>query len=138
MNPITFPCPSCQSVLALPLDNLPINGPPTDRVTGVLNQKYELTCPLCSHQFLFGYIREFRGPLVEPTAEPSRPAQELSPAGSFGDGFVQLDKGGLAPNDQRSNVMNPNNPAYPAAQNNRSNQMNPNNPDYGQSRGGKK
>ena len=37
---------------------------------------------------------------------------------------------GPSPNDQRSNVKNPNNPASHAASDNRSNQMNPNNPAY--------
>ncbi len=32
------------------------------------------------------------------------------------------------PNDQRSDTLNPNNPAHKSAQDNRSNQMNPNNP----------
>lgn len=32
------------------------------------------------------------------------------------------------PNDQRSNVLNPNNPAHKANQDNRANQLNPNNP----------
>ena len=33
-------------------------------------------------------------------------------------------------NDNRSNSMNPNNPAYQASQDNRSDQLNPNNPEY--------
>lgn len=33
-------------------------------------------------------------------------------------------------NDDRSNSMNPNNPAYQASNDNRSNQLNPNNPEY--------
>ncbi len=33
---------------------------------------------------------------------------------------------GQTPNEQRSNVKNPNNPAYKSAQDNRSNQLNPN------------
>ena len=33
-------------------------------------------------------------------------------------------------NDDRSNSMNPNNPAYDASQDNRSNQLNPNNSEY--------
>ena len=33
-------------------------------------------------------------------------------------------------NDNRSNSMNPNNPAYEASQDNRSDQLNPNNPEY--------
>jgi len=42
---------------------------------------------------------------------------------------------GPSPNDQRSDTMNPNNPASQAAADNRSNQMNPNNPAYHSSRG---
>ena len=33
-------------------------------------------------------------------------------------------------NDDRSNSMNPNNPAYQASMNNRSDQLNPNHPEY--------
>ena len=33
-------------------------------------------------------------------------------------------------NDNRSNSMNPNNPAYQASQDNRSDQLNPNNSEY--------
>lgn len=33
-------------------------------------------------------------------------------------------------NDNRSNSMNPNNPAYQASVDNRANQLNPNNPEY--------
>jgi hypothetical protein len=35
-----------------------------------------------------------------------------------------------SPNDQRSNSMNPNNPAYTASEVNRGVQLNPNNPEY--------
>ena len=41
---------------------------------------------------------------------------------------------GPSPNDQRSDAMNPNNPAHGSAAENRSNQMNPNNPAYRSSR----
>lgn len=41
---------------------------------------------------------------------------------------MSKDSGKPTPNDQRSNSMNPNNPAHKSAQDNRSNQMNPNNP----------
>ena len=40
------------------------------------------------------------------------------------------------PNDDRSDSLNPNNPAEQAAADNRSSQMNPNNPAYHSSRGG--
>ncbi len=43
--------------------------------------------------------------------------------------------GSRSANNQRSNVKNPNNPAYKAAMNNRSNQSNPNNASYESSRG---
>ena len=45
------------------------------------------------------------------------------------------DGGGRSPNDQRSDALNPNNPAYQAAQDNRSDQLNPDNPAYWTSRG---
>lgn len=35
-----------------------------------------------------------------------------------------------SPNDQRSNIYNPNNACYKGSVDNRSNQMNPNNPAY--------
>ena len=41
-----------------------------------------------------------------------------------------------SPNDQRSDVKNPNNPAHKSAQDNRSNQMNPNNPAHPSKQGG--
>lgn len=42
---------------------------------------------------------------------------------------------GKTPNDDRSDSLNPNNPANQASMDNRSNQMNPNNPAYHSSRG---
>lgn len=60
-------------------------------------------------------------------------------SGAGGDGGGGYSGGGRdagpSPNDQRSNVMNPNNPAYHESANNRSNQMNPNNPAHWSSRG---
>ena len=43
---------------------------------------------------------------------------------------------GRAPNDDRSDSLNPNNPTYKSAIDNCSNQMNPNNAAYRSSRGG--
>ena len=37
---------------------------------------------------------------------------------------------GHSPNDDRSNSMNPNNPAYWASEENRADQLNPNNDEY--------
>lgn len=45
------------------------------------------------------------------------------------------DKKAPTPNDQRSNVMNPNNPAFDASQANRADQLNPNNATYHRGRG---
>lgn len=42
-----------------------------------------------------------------------------------------------SPNDQRSNALNPNNPASKAAADNRGNQLNPNSDAYRASRGKK-
>jgi hypothetical protein len=37
---------------------------------------------------------------------------------------------GRTPNDDRSDSLNPNNPAYQASMDNRADQLNPNNPEY--------
>jgi len=42
---------------------------------------------------------------------------------------------GRSANDDRSDSMNPNNPAYEASEDNRADQLNPNNPAYESSRG---
>ena len=39
-------------------------------------------------------------------------------------------RGGRSSNDDRSDSMNPNNPAYQDSEDNRSDQLNPNNPEY--------
>ncbi len=44
-------------------------------------------------------------------------------------------KGGRSPNDQRSDALNPNNPASKAGADNRANQLNPDTPVYQSSRG---
>ena len=93
--------------------------------------KYQASCPIYDSEFLVGYISEFKK--VEPIGEPVDVGEDGQPAdGSYGSG------GGLStgpsPNDQRSDALNPNNPAHDAAADNRSNQMNPNNPAFGSSR----
>lgn len=50
-----------------------------------------------------------------------------------GDDYMESSR---APNDDRSDSMNPNNPDYQASMDNRSDQLNPNNPAYWSSRGG--
>lgn len=44
-------------------------------------------------------------------------------------------KGGRSPNDQRSDALNPTNPAFQAGADNRADQLNPNSPAYRSSRG---
>ena len=63
--------------------------------------------------------------------------KEVTPMGKGGHGGRGGGRG-PSPNDQRSNVMNPNNPAHQDAADNRSDQMNPNNPAHDSSRGGGK
>ena len=60
--------------------------------------------------------------------------QPRTSAGVGGGGNVSAR--GSASNDQRSNTLNPNNPASTAAASNRNNQMNPNKSAYRSSRGG--
>jgi Leucine-rich repeat (LRR) protein len=53
----------------------------------------------------------------------------------YGDDFGFQDDYGRSPNDQRSDVMNPNNPEHQATLDNRANQLNPKHPAYRSSRG---
>ena len=72
----------------------------------------------------------------EETARAAGVASSRAEAGSDEGDSSGDRRMGPSPNDQRSNVMNPSNPAYRTASNNRSNQMNPNNPAHRASRGG--
>lgn len=63
----------------------------------------------------------------------TKPSSSQNTTADDGDTYTAKDR---SPNDERSDSMNPNNPAHQAAMDNRSNQMNPNNPAYGSSRGG--
>ncbi len=74
------------------------------------------------------HARDFSGSAVGSTDDGSVAYWE---GGSFGMPASQ----GRSPNDQRSDVINPNNAEYKAAMDNRSNQLNPNNAGYWQSRG---
>ncbi|MBI4216316.1 MAG: hypothetical protein HY687_02830 [Chloroflexi bacterium] len=74
---------------------------------------------------------------------PEQPGNRESGQTKLGEGYASdeaddYSEGGRSPNDDRSDSMNPNNPAYDAAMDNRSNQLNPNNQAYHSSRGGGK
>ena len=88
---------------------------------------FEVTCRACSRALRVGW----GGVESEPTSARRQMGGAVSPSGGTSGGSDR----GLSPNDQRSNVMNPNNPEYQSAIDNRSNQLNPNNPAYRSSRG---
>ncbi len=58
-----------------------------------------------------------------------------SKQGKVKDEYDDYEEGGRSPNDDQSDLMNPNNDAYQASMDNRSDQMNPNNEAYWSSRG---
>ena len=102
--------------------------------------KYQLVLQLSTD-----YLRdEKRNPIPRyPTPEPE-PAPEPEPqpdpkpvSGGYGVSGGYSRATGPSPNDNRSNTLNPNNPASGAAASNRSNQMNPSNPAFRSSGGGR-
>ena len=98
-----------------------------DRRQEMMKSKFDRGVYRLSMEFKFqrvGYKAD-----LDPT-----PSRESS--GSWDDGGSDYSDGSRSPNDDRSDSMNPNNPASQAADDNRSNQMNPNNPAYDSSRGG--
>ena len=74
----------------------------------------------------------------QPSPETPASTEPQDNVGTLGGGtgcVIRSAAAGPGPNDQRSNTINPNNPAHRAAANNRSNQMNPNSPAYRASKG---
>ena len=139
---IQIECPSCQRILFLALT--------LTRATNQDGQRFEVTCPLCSSEFPIGWITDFRIKTPEPSLVLSPEVQEapveVTSLSSPAKGFEETERssdddgnhewaGGRSPNDDRSDSMNPNNPANQAATDNRSNQLNSNNPAYHSSRG---
>ncbi len=124
MTLIHMVCPECSGNLLLGMGQFP-QGRAHD------GDNYQVRCPICASEFLIGYISEFTK--VEPIGVTADAAEDGQPADGFygsGGGLIT----GPSPNDQRSDAMNPNNPAHGSAADNRSNQMNPNNPAYRSSR----
>jgi hypothetical protein len=78
----------------------------------------------------------YEGELPAPAVQ--RPAASIANRPGYseeGDNYGDHSHGGRTSNDDRSDSLNPNNPAHDAAIDNRSNQMNPNNPSYDSSKG---
>lgn len=111
-------CPSCGGMLLFAFGSLPIGS-------ANHGDKFETKCAHCEEQFLIGYVSEYR--LVTSPA-PDPVDTSTSSGGGPGDG-------GNAANDNRSNTLNPNNPAHRAALDNRASQLNPNSRAYRSSRG---
>ena len=113
------------------------------------SQKFHVQCPLCGEGFEFGYIaenydqtqrRDFEEKTrIEREKKRQNELREETRSSNVG-GPGSITPGGdrEAPKDQRSDVMNPNNPTFRSDETNRSNQLNPNNPAYRSSRGGRR
>lgn len=93
--------------------------------------QYHLVMDICLRQL--GKKEEFKGELpnsaIQKVAQPIPDQDKHSDDGDY----VESNR---SPNDDRSDSMNPNDPAYQASMDNRSDQLNPNNPAYWSSRGG--
>ncbi len=101
-------CPSCGGMLFFASGSFPASS-------AHHGDKFETECPHCEEQILIGYVSEYR--LVTPPAPDSEP---VDTSASSGDGPGQR---GSSANDDRSNTLNPNNPAHKAARDNRANQL---------------
>ena len=105
-------CPSCGGKVLFYL------GPPP---AGQAHQvdKFERECRHCGEMVRIGSKNEgATSPAPEPSDTSTSSGHRGSPA-----------------NDDRSNTLNPNNPAHRAAHDNRANQLNPNSEAYRSSRG---
>ena len=118
MNMNLESCPSCGGMLFFASGSFPASS--THH-----GDKVETECPHCEEQILIGYVSEYR--LV--TSPAPDPIDTLT-SSEGGPGH-----GGSSASDDRSNTLNPNNPAHGAARDNRANQLNPNSRAYRSSRG---
>ena len=120
MNRNLESCPSCGGVLLFQWGSLPANS-------ANHGDKFETECPHCEEKILIGYVTEYER-VTSPDPHPGPIDTSSSSGGGPG-------HGGSAANDDRSNTLNPNNPAHRAGQDNRANQLNPNSQAYRSSRG---
>ena len=123
MNHMQLQCPNCDGVSLAQLGGMPTGSAHS-------GDKFEVTCPHCSENFSIGYITEFKKVVEDATATSSEPS-----ADSSGGGGSELGHAPTPSSDQRSNAMNPNNPAFKAGRDNRSSQLNPNSRAFRSSRG---
>ncbi len=116
MSILQLQCPNCDGAIIANLGSMLADSAHSE-------DKFKVTCPHCSNSFPLGYVSKYKR--IEEDAEVTRtePSDEAS-GGGHGLGRSPLP---TSSNDQRSNSMNPNNPAFQASNDNRSNQMNPNN-----------
>lgn len=78
------------------------------------------------------FIEDFKIVLQRERMKAKRKPKSRRNADDEGDGdWDNDDDQGRTPNDDRSDTLNPNNPAYDDARDNRADQLNPNNPRYG-------
>lgn len=125
MNAMQLQCPKCDGVNFAHLGSMPTGSAHS-------GDSFEVTCPHCSEILPISYISEFKKKEEEAAATSSEPTAESSGGGGSG-----LARSTTSFNDQRSNAMNSNNPAFKAGRDNRSNQLNPNGRAYRSSRGGR-
>ena len=109
-------CPSCGGKVLFYL------GPPPK---GQADQgdRFENECRRCGKKVRLS-------PSITGVTSPVSEPGDTSASSGGGPGL-----GGSAANDDRSNTLNPNNPANKAARDNRANQLNPNSRAYRSSRG---
>ena len=108
-------CPSCGGMLFFASGSFPASS-------ARHGDKVETQCAHCEEQILIGWVSEYLL-VTSPAPEPV----DTSSGGAPG-------PGGNSANDNRSNTLNPNNPAHRAARDNRANQLNPNSQAYRSSR----
>ncbi len=111
-------CPSCGGMLFFASGSFPASS-------AHHGDKIETECPHCEEQIVIGWVSEYR--LVTSSAPDPESIDTSSGGGPV--------HGGRSANDNRSNTLNPNNPAHRAVHDNRANQLNPNTPAYRSSRG---
>ena len=123
MSVLQLQCPYCDGELLADLGSMVIES-------AHIKGKFKITCSHCSNNFPLGYVSKYKKIEEEAEATSTEPSEEASGGG------IRLGQSTSpnASNDQRSNSMNPNNPAFQAANDNHSNQMNPNNSAYHSSR----
>ena len=104
-----MPCPNCERPVLLNLGSFPLSS--SD------NQKFHVQCPLCQNGFFFGYIAEtYRKSFARLAQESDAQERRESSLVSRGREVRSRSGGVTSTTDrQRSNGVNPNNPAYRAA-----------------------